>query len=205
MRRRDETHDPGIGAFSGRGRRLHFESFAGVHGAASQAIAGAMDSGQRFARQRGLVEGSRRRKESAVDGHDLACSHEDDVAMPDRIDGNILDRVILAPVRGAGSAIGEGFQVALRPGDGEILKDSAAGIHHGDHHCGKVGIEDKRGRHAEERHGIDTHPPRGKVACDGDAEGSDDGRGSSGPNPSGDDVKALKRRKKTRNKRGKRQ
>ena len=86
MRRSDETHDPGIGAFSGRGRRLHFESFAGVHGAASQAIAGAMDSGQWFARQRGLVEGSRRRKESAVDGHDLACSHEDDVAMPDRID-----------------------------------------------------------------------------------------------------------------------
>ena len=124
--------------------------------------------------------------------------------MPDRIDGNILDRVILAPVRGAGSAIGEGLQVAFRPGHSEILKHGAAGIHHGDHHCSKVGIEDKRGRHPEERHGIDTHPPRGKVACNGDAEGSDHGRGSGGPNPAGGGIEALNRSEKTRCQRGKR-
>jgi hypothetical protein len=101
-------------------------------------------------------------------------------------------------VRDAWSAIGERSEIAFRPCHGEILKDSSAGIHHCNHHRSQIGVENERSGHGNERHRIDAHSPRSKIVRHGNAKRGNHGHGSSGPNPTGGGVEALKRGQEAR-------
>ena len=81
------------------------------------------------------------------------------------------------------SAIDQGLQVPLGPGDGEVLQHIAAGIHHGHNDPGKIFAKRESGGHRDKSDGIDPQAPRQEVADHGDEQTDNNGRGSRSPNP----------------------
>jgi len=111
--------------------------------------------------------------------------HHQQIAARDGVDGDIGDGVAIAAVRGPRRAIDQRPQVALRPCDGDVLQQVAAGIHHGDNGTREALAERERPAHGQQHHRVDAHAPGGQIPGDGDGEPDDDGESAADPDPGG--------------------
>ena len=96
-----ESNDPGVGAVGRASRRAQVEGVAGVGGTAPYFVTRERSDRHRFPGQRRLVDDGFAVRDHAVDGDDLACANDDDVAGVDLVDVDLLDRAAAAPVRDA--------------------------------------------------------------------------------------------------------
>ena len=161
----------------------NLEGLPGVDRAAPRRLALPPCDRDRLAGQRRLIDHGARTQNDPVDGDHLAGAHENDVAYSHLFNWNVGNRRILTTMGNSWSAIDQRLQVPLGPGDGEVLQDIAARIHHGDNDPGEVLAKSQSGRHRDESDGIDPHAPRQKVADHGDEQTDNNGRRSRSPDP----------------------
>ena len=167
LRRRDHTDNACIGALARDGASLHFEGFAGIHGAAQHARASAARDRYRLPCQGRFIEYGVWREDDAIGGDDFARPHEEDVPDPHRLNGNIFNGTSVAPMCDPRGPIDERFQVALGTGDSEIFQDITARIHHRDNDRCERRAEGQCSGHREKGDGIDAQAAGHKIANHG--------------------------------------
>ncbi len=184
LRRRYHAHDAGIGARPRRRGRAHLEGLAGIERTAQRRLAGPPRHRDRLAGQRRLVDDGGGAGDDAVDRDDFAGAHENGIADRDRLDRHVFEKAVGAvPMRDAGRAVNQGFEVALGAGDREVLEHVAARIHHRDDDAGEVLAEQQSRGHRHEGDGIDADAAGEKVAQHRDEQSGGDGNGAERPRP----------------------
>ena len=113
--------DAGIRAFARRRPGPNFEGLPGVDRAAPRRLSFPARDRDRLAGQRGFIDHGAGTQNDPVDGDDLASAHENDVAYSHLLNGNVRNRRILTTMGNSRSAIDQGLQVTLGPGDCEVF------------------------------------------------------------------------------------
>ena len=175
--------DAGVRAFARRCPGPNLEGLPGVDRAAPRRLSLPACDRDRLAGQRRFVDHGAWTQNDPVDRDHLAGAHQNDVAYSHLFNWNVSNRRILTTMGNSRSAIDQGLQVPLGPGDGEVLQHIAAGIHHGHNDPGKILAKRESGGHRDKSDGIDPHAPRQKVADHGDEQTDNNGRGTRSPNP----------------------
>ena len=91
MRRGDEAHNPGIGAFASKRACLHFKRLACVNGTAAHPVSPLAANHHRLSRERGFIEGCALRYDNAIHGNEFSGSDQDNVPNADFITGDRAD------------------------------------------------------------------------------------------------------------------
>ena len=92
----------------------------------------------------------------AVDRHDLAGPHDDDVAGLDLLDRDLLEAVADAQLRDLRRALDQRGQLAARARRGDRLERRAAGEHQPDDDAGELLAERERADHRDQRDRVDA-------------------------------------------------
>jgi hypothetical protein len=92
----------------------------------------------------------------AVDRHDLAGAHEDDVAGDDRLDGDLREDAAAAPVGDPRRAPQQGGQLPASTGRRGGFERVAAREHERDDRAGEELAQRERAHHREQRDRVDA-------------------------------------------------
>ena len=157
LRLLDQPDERRVGAL-GRGPvGANVKRGAGVRRPAQHRHPRADRHGQRLAAQRARVDDSLPPDHGAVDRHDLAGSHDYDVARLDLGDRHLLELLADAQLRDLGSALDQRRQLPARAGRGDVLERRAPREHQADDHPSELLPERQRPDHRNERDRVDTH------------------------------------------------
>ena len=162
---------PCVRAFRRAGRRPQVERPARVHDPAADRVSDRVVDGQRFSRQRALVEDGGVGLEASVDGDDLTGLDEQQVTACDVIDGWRSERTVLVAVHHAGRVRQERVQFMLGAGRGACFEGAAARQHDRDDGARQVLADNQCADECEDGERVDTqstvpgrvdHPPGGR-------------------------------------------
>ena len=145
----DQPHERRVGALGCRPVCPHLERRAGVGRAAEHRHAAPIVTGSGSPLSVLVSTTASALDDGAVDGHDLAGAHDDDVADLHVLDRHLLDLVADAQLRDLRRTLNERRQLPARARRGDVLERRAAREHQPDDQPGELFAERERADHRD--------------------------------------------------------
>ena len=176
----DEAHDARIRRRRRRAQRANVDRLPDDARAAADLLPGRAPRRQRLAGQRRLVEHGAPARERAVDGHDLAGEHHQEVAGQHLARRHVDEPPALAPVCRRGCALRERGQLTSRTAKGVLVEQLAAGQHQRHDETGRELAERQGTGDREQSDDVRSQLTAQQPASDRERERSDDGEQNGG-------------------------